>query len=151
MNFLIILKLILIFDFSVGTADENVLPLLMPNISSDIIREDTYLCTAYETNPEYVTEFKPNAPSSHSLHHMLIIGCETIDIAVNSERGHFWECKYNPMMLCGPGRSTMIYAWSRNAPTFALPEGSGFKVGGDSKINYLVLHFHYFDIDQTKS
>lgn len=36
-----------------------------------------------------------------------------------------------------------MYAWARDAPTLKLPNGVGFKVGGDSQINYLVLQVHY--------
>jgi len=39
--------------------------------------------------------------------------------------------------------SQIMYAWARDAPTLKLPNGVGFKVGGDSKINYLVLQVHY--------
>lgn len=41
-----------------------------------------------------------------------------------------------------------MYAWARDAPTLILPEGVGFKVGGDSSIKYLVLQVHYAHITQ---
>ena len=153
MNFLIILKLFLLFN--VGTGNERVLPLLMPNISTDRIQEDSYLCTAYKTNPneaEYVTEFKPNAPSPQSLHHILIFGCETL---TNSEsqsgQGDVWDCKFIPQKSCGPGLYRILYTWSRNAPTFEIPEGIGFKVGGNTKLNYLVMSVHYIKLDRNES
>ena len=154
MNFSIILKLFLLF--SVGTADENVLPLLMPNISTDRIHEDSYLCTSYTTKPneaEYITEFKPNASFAESLHHMVIMGCETLpEYKARDDQDNFWECSSDVSITnCGPGKNTLLYVWSRNAPTFALPDGVGIKIGGDTKINYLVLHVHYFNLAPDKS
>jgi peptidylglycine monooxygenase len=37
----------------------------------------------------------------------------------------------------------VIYAWARDAPKLELPEGVGFKVGGKSPIQYLILQVHY--------
>jgi peptidylglycine monooxygenase len=37
----------------------------------------------------------------------------------------------------------VIYAWARDAPELELPEGVGFRVGGKSPIQYLVLQVHY--------
>lgn len=44
----------------------------------------------------------------------------------------------------------ILYAWARDAPDLSLPEGVGFKVGGDSAIAYLVLQVHYAHIDHFK-
>lgn len=44
----------------------------------------------------------------------------------------------------------MIYAWARDAPKLELPEGVGFKVGGKSPIQYLVLQVHYATIKPFK-
>lgn len=46
---------------------------------------------------------------------------------------------------CAEG-SQIIYAWAMDAPRLVLPEGVGFKVGGDSPIKYLVLQLHYSNI-----
>lgn len=43
-------------------------------------------------------------------------------------------CNYN---------QRVIYAWAKDAPELKLPEGVGFKIGGNSGINYLVLQVHY--------
>ena len=153
MNFLIILKLFLLS--SLGTCDETVLPLLMPDIPTDQIQEDSYLCTAYKTNPneaKYITEFKPNASFAESLHHMLVIGCETLpEDAAQDDQANFWECSVDALKDCGPGKGTTLYSWSRNAPTLTLPDGVGFKTGGDTKINYIVLHAHYFHLKPNQS
>lgn len=42
-----------------------------------------------------------------------------------------------------PSLLQVIYAWARDAPKLELPEGVGFKVGGKSPIQYLVLQVHY--------
>lgn len=45
-------------------------------------------------------------------------------------------------------QSQIIYAWAKDAPKLTLPEGVGFKVGGDSEIRYLVLQVHYAHVDK---
>lgn len=37
----------------------------------------------------------------------------------------------------------ILYAWGLNATGLELPPGVGFKVGGDSGINYLYIQVHY--------
>lgn len=37
----------------------------------------------------------------------------------------------------------ILYAWAHNAPKLELPSGVGFRVGGNTKNNYLVLQVHY--------
>ncbi|VDK54485.1 unnamed protein product [Gongylonema pulchrum] len=37
----------------------------------------------------------------------------------------------------------ILYAWGRDAPELHLPKGVGFKVGGDTGIQYIVLQVHY--------
>ena len=34
---------------------------------------------------------------------------------------------------------TFLYAWAKNAPKLTLPKDVGFRVGGSSKVRYLVL------------
>lgn len=36
-----------------------------------------------------------------------------------------------------------MYAWAKNAPATHLPKGVGFRIGGKSGVNYLVLQIHY--------
>ena len=40
--------------------------------------------------------------------------------------------------VCAEG-SQIIYAWALDAPRLELPKGIGFKIGGDSGVNFLVL------------
>uniref|UniRef100_A0A0N5AWM1 peptidylglycine monooxygenase n=1 Tax=Syphacia muris TaxID=451379 RepID=A0A0N5AWM1_9BILA len=78
-------------------------------------------------------------------HHMLLFGCD--------EPGSYekiWDC--GQMTVAGPSfvraqpcknKQSVIYAWGRDAPPLVLPEGVGFKVGGDTSTRYLVLQVHY--------
>merc|ERR1712117_865023 len=112
-------------------------PLLMPKVKPS--QAESYLCTPIRLDTEatyYVTGFKPNA-TKMTAHHMLIYGCEEpgADVAA-------WNCgemaaAVEPDMeqrpVCGPGsQSQIIYAWAMDAPGLQLPEGVGFRVGGDT-------------------
>merc|ERR1712117_254291 len=127
-------------------------PLLMPKVKPS--QAESYLCTPIRLDTEatyYVTGFKPNA-TKMTAHHMLIYGCEGpgADVAA-------WNCgemaaAVEPDMeqrpVCGPGsQSQIIYAWAMDAPGLQLPEGVGFRVGGDTSIKYLVLQVHYASTD----
>jgi len=46
------------------------------------------------------------------------------------------------MQPCGSG-SQVVYAWAGDAPQLDLPEDVGYKVGGDSGVEWLVLQVHY--------
>lgn len=46
---------------------------------------------------------------------------------------------------CAKG-SQIIYAWARDAPPLQLPQDVAFQVGGESRIQYLVLQVHYADV-----
>ncbi|XP_006812437.2 peptidylglycine alpha-hydroxylating monooxygenase-like [Saccoglossus kowalevskii] len=51
--------------------------------------------------------------------------------------------------VCGPDSPEFIlYAWGANSPELSLPASLGFKVGGNSGINYLVLQVHYGLVDR---
>lgn len=49
--------------------------------------------------------------------------------------------------VCGGSGTAMdkriVYAWALNAPSKALPDGVGLRVGGDTDIQYMVLQLHY--------
>ena len=36
-----------------------------------------------------------------------------------------------------------MYAWAKNAPTTSLPDGVGFRIGGQTGIRFLTLQIHY--------
>jgi len=125
-------------------------PLLMPKIRPS--RAESYLCTPIRLNDEdtyYVVGFKPNA-TKMTAHHMLIYGCEApgSDVGVyNCGEMSSEEPDLETHSICGEGKSQVIYAWAMDAPSLELPDGVGFRVGGDSGINYLVLQVHYASTD----
>ncbi|XP_014479768.1 PREDICTED: peptidylglycine alpha-hydroxylating monooxygenase [Dinoponera quadriceps] len=126
--------------------------LLMPNVKPNT--PELYLCTPIKidyTKNYYITGFEPNATMG-TTHHMLIYGCTRPGSSMS-----IWNCgemaqptsRHNTAPPCSQG-SQVIYAWARDAPRLDLPEGVGFKVGGDSPIKYLVLQVHYAHIDHFK-
>jgi len=58
---------------------------------------------------------------------------------------HSGSKKFNAAPVCGSG-DTIVYAWAMDAPELRLPDGVGFKVGGDTEIQWLVLQVHYKDV-----
>jgi peptidylglycine monooxygenase len=51
---------------------------------------------------------------------------------------------------CARG-SQIIYAWAKDAPKLVLPAGVGFKVGGLTGVNYLVLQVHYANVEKFQN
>ncbi|XP_078037904.1 peptidylglycine-alpha-hydroxylating monooxygenase [Augochlora pura] len=127
--------------------------LLMPNVTPN--RAELYLCTPVKVDPfqsYYVTGFEPNA-TMETAHHILLYGC-----GKPGSSKFVWNCgemehhigdNEETMMPCAE-QSQILYAWARDAPKLILPDGVGFKVGGDSPIKYLVLQVHYSHIDHFK-
>lgn len=124
----------------------------MPNVRPNT--PELYLCTPIRvdsTRNYYIVGFEPNATMA-TAHHMLVFGCTQ----PGSSKA-VWDCgemantnsKVDTAPPCADG-AQVIYAWARDAPQFDLPEGVGFKVGGDSPIQYIVLQVHYAHIDDFK-
>ncbi|XP_071996236.1 peptidyl-glycine alpha-amidating monooxygenase isoform X3 [Engystomops pustulosus] len=108
----------------------------MPGVTPT--ESDTYLCKSYPLplkDEAYVVDFRPHA-NMDTTHHMLLFGCGSP--ASNEE---YWDCGAGPCT----DKSSIMYAWARNAPPTKLPKGVGFKVGGNSGIKHLVLQVHYGD------
>ena len=127
--------------------------LLMPNVRP--YREELYLCTPVKVDPSqnyYVIGFEPNATMDIA-HHILLYGCgkpgSSKPVWDCGEMGHRAGKSDDAMVPCAE-ESQILYAWARDAPMLILPEGVGFKVGGDSSIKYLVLQVHYAHIDKFK-
>jgi len=148
---------ILLFHLSVAAPQEtNSFPLLMPKVHPDV--PETYLCTPVRVNTEeayYIVGFAPNA-SMHTAHHILVFGCEepgsdepVWNCGEMSGHGVMQQKNMELKQVCKSGRSTqIIYAWAMGAPELKLPQGVGFRVGADSRIQYLVLQVHYASVDQ---
>ncbi|XP_070168357.1 peptidylglycine alpha-hydroxylating monooxygenase [Polyergus mexicanus] len=127
-------------------------PLLMPNVRPNT--PELYLCTPVRidyTKNYYITGFEPNA-TMETAHHILLYGCSKPGSAKP-----VWNC--GEMMISTNNRDTaspcsegtqIIYAWGRDAPELDLPDGVGFKIGGESSIQYIVLQVHYAHIDHFK-
>lgn len=58
---------------------------------------------------------------------------------------HSGSQKFDAAPVCASG-DNIVYAWAMDAPELRLPEGVGFKVGGDTDIQWLVLQVHYKDV-----
>jgi len=110
--------------------------------------EESYLCTPMKLGEaqNYIVGFAPNA-TSLTAHHMLLYGCqnpgkhaEIFNCGAMAQRNWALPSAGHP---CGYGNSQIIYAWAQDAPELALPEGVGFRVGGDSGVDWLVLQVHY--------
>ncbi|PAV86857.1 hypothetical protein WR25_13174 [Diploscapter pachys] len=111
-------------------------------------RADSYVCTSVPIDEaeHYITGFKAEVGESHNAHHILLFGC---DEPGSSEI--IWDCgEMSP--LAGEGLDqaptcasspNILYAWAHNAPELTLPEGVAFRVGGNTKIQYLVMQVHY--------
>ncbi|XP_036998550.2 peptidyl-glycine alpha-amidating monooxygenase isoform X8 [Artibeus jamaicensis] len=113
------------------------LDIRMPGVTPK--QSDTYFCMSVRlpTDEEaFVIDFKPRA-SMDTVHHMLLFGCN-----MPSSTGSYWFCDEG---TCAD-KVNILYAWARNAPPTRLPEGVGFRVGGETGSKYFVLQVHYGDI-----
>lgn len=141
--------------FTEGNEESISFPMLMPKVQPT--QKETYLCTAFKMplrEHQYIVEFKPNA-TMNTAHHILIYGCKIPGYHERDTPRIVWDCgemsksntQYNKGSTCASG-SEIIYAWALDAPRLILPEGVGFKVGGDTGVSYLVLQVHYANVDK---
>ncbi|KAM8961204.1 peptidyl-glycine alpha-amidating monooxygenase isoform 2-T2 [Pelodytes ibericus] len=118
------------------TSSDYTLDIRMPGVTPT--ESDTYLCKSYRLpvdDEAYVVDFRPHA-NMDTAHHMLLFGCN-----LPSSTDDYWDCSAG---TCAD-KSSIMYAWARNAPPTKLPKGVGFRVGGESGIKYFVLQVHYGD------
>ncbi|XP_078252553.1 peptidyl-glycine alpha-amidating monooxygenase B isoform X3 [Rhinoraja longicauda] len=111
----------------------------MPGVTP--LMSDSYFCTYVPVPPSqksYIVDFKPHA-NMDTAHHMLLFGCSLP--ATNED---YWDCgsRYGTCLR----EAEIMYAWARNAPPTQLPTDVGFRVGGNTGINYIVLQVHYGDV-----
>lgn len=148
----LLLQCVTVVYMSAGASAATQFPLLMPHVRPT--QNETYLCTAFHITPnkhKYVVAFRPNA-TMHVAHHILIYGCMEPGYREQDSPRAVWDCgemsNSNSEFFKGPTCAKgpqIIYAWARDAPPLSLPEGVGFKIGGNSGIKYLVLQVHYAD------
>ncbi|KAM4707525.1 peptidyl-glycine alpha-amidating monooxygenase isoform 1-T1 [Discoglossus pictus] len=113
------------------------LDIRMPGVTP--AESDTYYCKSYRLpvdDEAYVVDFRPHA-SMDTAHHMLLFGCNE-----PYSTDDYWDCSAG---TCSD-KSSIMYAWARNAPPTKLPDGVGFKVGGKTGSKYFVLQVHYGDV-----
>ena len=89
------------------------LDIRMPGASPK--HQDTYLCVAMKVpdGNQYIVNFQPEA-DMNVVHHMFLHGCG----ALSQETG-YWDCQAAPS--CAGGKSTILYAWGRNAGPLKMP------------------------------
>jgi peptidylglycine monooxygenase len=141
--------LIHIITVPVFGGNEGAYELRMPGVQPQT--HDVYLCHAVKLNnnkDSFITGFKPHG-SMMTAHHMLLYGC----LLPGTEQD-VWNCgemapesgsgsqEFQAGPVCSSG-SQIVYAWAKDAPELKLPKDVGFKVGGESSIQYLVLQVHY--------
>lgn len=100
--------------------------------------------------------FRPNA-SATRVHHILIYGCARPGRFLRDTPDYVWECgemnaqddnsiaasPYEKGPICAVGDEIILFGWALDAPAITLPPNVGFKIGGNSGVNYLVLQVHY--------
>ncbi|KAK7496098.1 hypothetical protein BaRGS_00012799 [Batillaria attramentaria] len=127
-----------------GSEDVFEMTIRMPNATSS--SPDDLVCHGQKV-PEketYIVKFTPHA-SMRRAHHMMVYGC--------SQPGNtkpFWMCPFAEdltsepgLSICGEGEKQIVFAWANDAPAKNLPPGVGFRVGGTTGIDYLVIQLHY--------
>ena len=141
-----------------ASAKKGLLKLNMPDAIPT--HDESYLCVAHRLDPlehQFIVGFEPNA-SATKVHHILIYGCSVPGKYMRDTPNYIWECgemnlgsdstagttNYDSGPVCGVGgKTTILFGWALDAPAIELPTGVGFKIGGDSGIDYLVLQVHY--------
>ncbi|XP_052101372.1 peptidylglycine alpha-hydroxylating monooxygenase-like isoform X1 [Mytilus californianus] len=116
----------------------------MPNVVPQ--KPDSLLCHAVKLDPRetYILRFEPLASKSVA-HHMNLFGCDEPGSDLPS-----WTCgeeneEGHRLPICKHGPPRIIYAWALDGKPRSLPSGTGYRVGGTTGINYLLINLHYKD------
>uniref|UniRef100_A0A673GQ55 Peptidyl-glycine alpha-amidating monooxygenase B-like n=1 Tax=Sinocyclocheilus rhinocerous TaxID=307959 RepID=A0A673GQ55_9TELE len=121
------------YNFSLDIRIPGVIPTeMLSSLSYHLLTKITDFNTII-----FSVDFVPHA-SMDTAHHMILYGCKT----PYATQG-YWDCG-KELGTC-LDQAKIMYAWARNAPPTKLPKDVGFKVGGDTRINYFVLQIHYGD------
>jgi len=117
-------------------------------------QEDLYLCHSIRLDPNEehnIVRFVPHG-SMDTVHHILVYGC-----AAPGSDEEVWNCgemaakssnevdedgQFQSAPVCADGE-IIIYAWGMGVPQLQLPKDVGFRVGGKTKIQSLVVQAHY--------
>ncbi|XP_045156226.2 peptidylglycine alpha-hydroxylating monooxygenase-like [Mercenaria mercenaria] len=115
-------------------------------------KPDDLLCHAVQlkTQEAYILRFEPHATKSVA-HHMMVYGC-----SMPGSDKPYWSCgemdDHSNRSVCGDGERQIVWAWAMDATGRSFPKDVGFRVGGRSNINYIVIQLHYaeqFQAGQT--
>ncbi|XP_078702255.1 peptidylglycine alpha-hydroxylating monooxygenase-like isoform X1 [Branchiostoma floridae x Branchiostoma belcheri] len=117
--------------------------LRMPGASPE--HPEALICHAVkmEDDPTYIVGYEPHA-SGEIAHHMMLYGCEK-----PGSTDEMWNCEETRGggRVCADGEGQdsrqVVYAWALDAPALYMPEDVGFRVGGTTRIKYIVLQLHY--------
>lgn len=113
----------------------------MPNAISD--KADSLLCHAAKLDPDehYILRYEPHATKKVA-HHMMVYGC-----GLPGSDKPYWSCAsmddHSNKSVCADGERQIIWAWAMDADGRKFPEGVGFRIGGNTKIHYIVIQLHY--------
>lgn len=129
---------------------------------------EQYLCMGLRVpsnkDGHYVVGIDPVADVSY-VHHMLVYACESPGVYERDTPNLVWECgsmmrrtfenekesKYIEGSVCDiRGEEQLMYGWALEAPGLKMPKGVGYKVGGDTNLNYIVIQVHYGHADKFK-
>lgn len=125
------------------TAKDYTITIRMNNTVSE--RADDLVCIGRKLDPQesYIVEFTPHA-SATTAHHMMVYGCSMPAV---EDYQQAWQCADSDgrsiHSVCGTGKRQIYFAWALDAPEKSLPEGVGFRVSGNTGINYLIIQLHY--------
>ncbi|XP_052796467.1 peptidylglycine alpha-hydroxylating monooxygenase-like [Mya arenaria] len=141
MESVIVFSVLVWFAVALEKPEVEELSVRMPNVVAP--KEDALMCHASELEPEeaYIVAFKPHA-SRDVAHHMMVYGCGQPGSNQSS-----WACgemdDTSDRSVCGDGERQILWAWAMDAEGKAFPPDVGFRVGGDTGINHVVIQIHY--------
>ncbi|XP_005102155.2 peptidylglycine alpha-hydroxylating monooxygenase [Aplysia californica] len=138
------LALLTLAQWTVDAGEDYTITIRMDKAVSD--RPDDLVCIGRKLEPDesYIVEFTPHA-SKATVHHLMVYGCH---LPAVSDFEDPWKCydgdgTHSNHSVCGDGDRQIFFAWALDAPEKTLPDGVGFRVAGDTGINYLVIQLHY--------
>lgn len=101
-------------------------------------RREEYRCKAIELSEpvQFITGLQILGNMKLD-HHMTVTSCENIDPA--GRHGDSFDCNNS----CYPGEKRRLFTWALDADGIKFEKGVGFKVSGNTRLNYLVLQVHY--------
>ena len=127
------------------------IPVSLATRDSVATRADTYTYTsvAMPDGDHYIHRFEPRA-SAKVVHHMLLFGCSgDASPTLRTREGGMFSAdgggQPRGAVCAGSDPEPFIFGWGKDAPDLHLPDGIGFRVGGDFGFKTLVLETHYLE------